>query len=481
MPKRPNRTERPARVASTAVDLLEHILADTELFRTADGVAFMRLMDKAGTRVVPVDSQELHDRIAEEILARSRALASDAQVNSIVSALAMKARTVGVERAVHTRVAYENGRYYIDLADDVGRVVVVEGTGWRLLKRSAVLFLRPTSMRALPRPAKGGDLTSFLRLLNIPKSKRLLVVAWLLECWRPNTPYVGLNLVGMQGAAKSTAQSLLRSLIDPNAENLRTAPTGGQDVAVAANNGHLLSFENLSRLSPALQDVLCTVLTGGAFAKRRLFTDATEALVQIKRPVVLNGIDAVVTRPDLLDRFIVIELPRIVRRRTHSEVVVDFEAMRPSVFGALLDLFSRALAVLPEVATEDLELPRMADFAVFGEAVGRAMGEPPGTFLKAYEANRRTGAAQVVEGSALALAIIAAVTATGELRGCFAEITAKLNAAQPAGARHQAWPRTGKAFGDEIRRLQPALEAANVSISKIRTKHGSRWSFKMRG
>jgi hypothetical protein len=36
-----------------------------------------------------------------------------------------------------------------------------------------------------------------------------------------------------------------------------------------------------------------------------------------------------------------------------------------------------------------LELPRMADFAAFDEAVGRTLEWPAGTFLAAYTENRR--------------------------------------------------------------------------------------------
>jgi hypothetical protein len=38
---------------------------------------------------------------------------------------------------------------------------------------------------------------------------------------------------------------------------------------IAANNGHLLTFDNLSAWSPWLSDAFCRIASGGSFAVRR--------------------------------------------------------------------------------------------------------------------------------------------------------------------------------------------------------------------
>ena len=67
-------------------------------------------------------------------------------------------------------------------------------------------------------------------------------------------------------------------------------------------NGHVLAFDNLSGLPSWLSDSLCRLTSGGAFSTRRLFTDQDEILFAAARPVILNGIEDVITRPDLADR-----------------------------------------------------------------------------------------------------------------------------------------------------------------------------------
>jgi hypothetical protein len=58
------------------------------------------------------------------------------------------------------------------------------------------------------------------------------------------------------------------------------------------------------------------------------------------------------------------------------------EATKAEIFGGLLDLMARTLDVLPMVEVNAVDLPRMADFAILGEAVYGALGRPPGSFLR---------------------------------------------------------------------------------------------------
>ena len=88
-----------------------------------------------------------------------------------------------------------------------------------------------------------------------------------------------------------------------------------------------------------------------------------EVLFQAARPIILNGIEDVITRPDLADRAIFLTLPHVQeeRRRAEKEIWRDFALAQPHLFGALMEAATYGLRVLPEVRLE--HLPRMADFA----------------------------------------------------------------------------------------------------------------------
>ena len=71
----------------------------------------------------------------------------------------------------------------------------------------------------------------------------------------------------------------------------------------------------------------CRLATGGGFAVRQLYTDQDEVLFDAARPVILNGIEDIVTRPDLADRAILLMLEPIPeeRRRPKQELWAAFE------------------------------------------------------------------------------------------------------------------------------------------------------------
>src|SRR5262249_17840499 len=151
---------------------------------------------------------------------------------------------------------------------------------------------------------------------------------------------------------------LLRRLADPNKADLRSTPKDERDLAIAAEHGRVLAFDNLTYLSDSTSNALCRLATGGGFATRELFTDEGEVIFDSQRPVILNGIAEVVTKSDLLDRSILIYLPQIDRKKRKLERVIDrdFAKAQPRILGALLDATSKGLRRLNEGVTLD-EMP----------------------------------------------------------------------------------------------------------------------------
>ena len=61
-------------------------------------------------------------------------------------------------------------------------------------------------------------------------------------------PYPLLAISGEQGSAKTVLSKLLRALVDPNVAPVRALPREERELMIAAHNGHLLAFDNLSGL-----------------------------------------------------------------------------------------------------------------------------------------------------------------------------------------------------------------------------------------
>ena len=281
----------------------------------------------------------------------------------------------GPANEVFTRIAQRDNAVYIDLADKEWRVVKVTAEGWRVHFNPRVRFRRPRGMGTLPVPERGGSINNLKQFLNLShENDWYVLVCWLLGAFHPTGPYPVLVLNGEQGSAKSTTAGMLRALTDPNQCPLRALPRDERDLAIAANNAWVVAIDNVSYIPDWLSDALSRLSTGGGFATRELYADDEEKLFHASRPTLLNGIDSVVTRGDLLDRSYNISLPVIHadKRRQSQDLWIGFENSRAQIFGALMTAISGALANKGSVHLD--ELPRMADHAVWCTAAETSLG-----------------------------------------------------------------------------------------------------------
>jgi hypothetical protein len=272
-----------------------------------------------------------------------------------------------------------------------------------------------------------------------------------------------------QGSAKSTLAKVLRQLIDPNVAPVLAEARSIRDLMVSAANGWLLAYDNISKLPNWLSDGLCRLATGGGAATRALYSNKEQSVIYAQRPIILNGIDEFVRKPDLADRAVFLNPPIIAdsQRREESESWASFAQAQPRILGGLLDVVVGALRELPSVQLA--ALPRMADFARFGEAAGRGLGWPEGSFVDAYRNNRRSATLSKLDESPVGTAILNLLDRYGpsfdwvmppaEVLEVCAEAVDK---EATASAR---WPKTTIALGIELRRIAPLLREHGLFVS----------------
>ena len=273
-----------------------------------------------------------------------------------------------------------------------------------------------------------------------------------------------IALSGEQGSAKSTFSAILRALLDPNTAPLRALPREDRDLFIAASNGHVLAFDNVSGLPAWISDTLCRLATGGGFAVRQLYTDQDEVLFDAARPVILNGIEEIVTRPDLADRAVFLTLRPIAEehRRPEQELWAAFEAERPRVLGVLLDAVVEGLKRLPETRLE--KLPRMADFALWATACETALW-PAGTFWSAYCGNRDDAVEGVIDADPIATAVRAVMATRTVWTGTASDLLGAL--AEVVGervAKSKSWPDGPRALAGGLRRAATFLRKIGIEI-----------------
>jgi len=293
-----------------------------------------------------------------------------------------------------------------------------------------------------------------------------MVTAWLLACLRPSGPYPVLVLYGEQGSAKSTAARALRSFADPHTRPLRACPRTDRDLAAAVQNNWLVGLDNVSSVRDWLSDSLCQVATGAGFSGRELYTDFEEVGVGGARPVVLNGITPqMISRPDLLDRCLMVGLPVIGGGRlTEVEVNRRLEAARPGVLAGLLGGVSAGLRNRGRI--ELPPLPRMADFAAWAEECGEGLGWPRGGFCSDYRALLGEQNLEVLGGWSVYDPLCRLLEAAdGEIRTKVAGLLTQLQGAATDLERAGAdWPRTPRGLGEALRRHAVPLREAGIRV-----------------
>jgi len=454
--------------------VLVELAADVELFRTPEDEVYATVKVSEHFETWPLKSRGFRDWLTYrfyEVVGRSL---STQIYQEALDVLYGRARFGGKIREVHTRIAAHEGALYVDLADNDWRVVQITAEGWSIItsKDSPVRFRRARGMLPLPEPSHGGTLAELRRFVNVrDNADWALLLAWLVASLRPGLPLPLLALYGAQGSTKSTTARVLSSLIDPAKVALRSQPRDERDLMIAARNRWCLTFDNLSHIPGSLSDALCRLATGGGLSTRELYSNDEEILFEALRPVIINGIEDLATRGDLLSRAIVLYLPPLSpdARRREADLWREFEQVRPSICGALYDAVSVALSRVESVQLDSL--PRMADFAAWAVAAEPAFGIPQGTFVEAYSGNRATANTTVLEDSPLPEAMMKLLAAQPKplWMGRASELLEELKQyVSEQTLRDKAWPKAANAISNKLRRLEPSLRAINIDFRESR-------------
>lgn len=464
-------------VSKKQAQRLVELAEEAELFHTPDRECYASIPVNQHTECWELNSQAFEDWLNRKFYVSERDIPTSKAFGDAVRMLRGKARYDGTQYEVHTRLAEHNGEIFLDLCDDEWRVIRISKASWSIVKDCPVRFRRTSGMRSLPLPIEHGDVGLLKNFVNVTDEDWPLLMSWFIASFRPGKPFPILLLHGEQGSAKSTTSRMLRSLIDPNGAMIRPVPVSGRDLMIAARNSWVIALDNISFVPDWLSDNLCRLSTGGGFATRELYTNSDEMIFEAMRPILVNGIEEVATRSDLLDRTLSLNLPIITEKNRRDERTVwsDFEKNRASILGGLCTAVSGALKNVDNINLSPL--PRMADFAIWATAAETELGFTAGTFMKAYNRNRDQMNDLAIESSPIAAAIINLINKVGSWKGTATGLLRKLESeVDEQTRRQQNWPKSAKALGGAIRRIATNLRSRGIDCTKGRDtdKNGTR-------
>ncbi len=356
---------------------------------------------------------------------------------------------------LHLRTASHNGELWLDIADLTGRAIRITAQGWSIEDHPPMLFKRTVLNGALPEPTRDGSLEYLWEILNVSKNDRPLVAAWLVACYFPDIPHCVLALFGEQGSGKTTAGKMIVSAIDPGPVPTRKPPRDSESWVTAASGSWVVGLDNLSDVSPWLSDSICRAVTGDGDVRRKLYTDGEHSVFAFRRCICLNGIDLGATRGDLSERMLPISLDRIPedKRLAEDEIWPKWEQQNGKILGAILDLTTQVLKLLPSV--ELMSKPRMADFAKILWAVDRVLGTKG---FDHYQRKLASLAADSLTGDAFTLMV-------SEMKLPFAGTSAGLLRQLTADKPPRGWPRDARRVTTLLKRAGPALVKSGWEVT----------------
>lgn len=468
-------------VKKSPAQLITEMTADMDFFHTQDSEAYVRLQVKGHKENWRVRSTGFKTLLTKMFYDRHKKVVGSQTLADALNVLEGKALHDGPERKVYLRAAEVSGTIYVDLCNEIWQAVKITAAGWEMIDEPPVIFKRTKTMTALPMPLPDGQIEWLRPFLNVKNDGDfLLTVAWILATYRDRYPFPIMTIQGEQGSAKSTTTKVIRSLVDPSMQPLQTFPENERDLAIKANGTWVLAVDNLSGLSAKMSDILCKLSTGGGFSTRKLHTDDEEMVFNSMRPIILNGIDDIAKRPDLLDRALVLNLPAIdqSQRKEEREFWQEFEALQPYILGALFDAVAGALRNLEQIKLK--EMPRMLDFAKWSAAAwqGEHWDILYGDFMLLYQGNRQLAVEQGIDSDPFATAIIRLMEKRDKWEGSPSEALSALSAyANQQDVFSKAWPSHYK-LRDRVRRLAPALRAKGIEFLELpKTNKSSMVSF----
>jgi hypothetical protein len=422
------------------------------------------------TEVMALNSVKFKLYLTKLYFEETNSAPSSDAMNQALKVLEMKAMFSGEQRKLHRRMTEHEGDYYYDMVDQHWQAVKISKQGCTIEQHPPILFTRNKNMKEQVLPDLDTEGKELLRLVQKhfrfkKESDLILFTVFLATCFVAEIAHVILVLFGEKGASKSTTMSMVKQIVDPAVQGLLSMPTSKQDLAIILANTYMPSFDNLDALSAEKSDMLCMAATGGAFSKRTLYSDADETILRFKRCVMLNGINVVATRSDLLDRSIVLELERIPKneRKTEDEVWSNFHTDLPKILGAIFQTLSKAMAIRGNVQLK--EVGRMADFTYWGFAIAEVLDIGGDTFLQAYLGNQDRANEEAISSHPVAAAVLALMKTNNKWVSSISKLLKELEEVaelEKINTRVRTWPKDSHVLSKRLKEVKSNLEEVGI-------------------
>lgn len=452
---------------ATVADQLVEIGRSTavDYFQTIDRTVYADVRINGILKTWPIEGKNFKNWLRREYFdLHGVSVASDALKQAIATLDAIN-DTQCIEREINVRAAKCDGVVYIDMCDRDSRVIKISPDGWEIAQDYPVRFKAGSGV-ALPEPVRGGDLDLLRDLCNFDFDNWVKILMFLIQWVYPTKGYPIMFLVAPPQSGKTTIAETLKKLVDPSTINVRGTISDPRDFGIQASQRRVILIDNLSHITEDQSNMLCGVATGSGFSTRTLHSNDEETIFRLNNPLIFTGIAAMASKGDLLSRGVTVALSEPEELITPEDFEARFEELQPRIAGALYDLLSKVLAILPSVQGTYKGRERFGKFIELGLAIEQAIGWPEGTVLRVISEGRETAHETAIEASPVGEVLSEFMLARECWTGTMTELYQTLSAMAPEKLiRGKYWPIDATRLSKKINELKPDFRALGIEIT----------------
>lgn len=385
---------------------------------------------------------------------------------------------------IYKRCARVGDSIYYDLCTNDWKIVKITKDEISIIQHNVntPLFTRSKNQTEQATPNFRVNYNALEKYCNILRINNQLFPVHLCTMFVESIPVPTITIIGQQGSIKSTQSALIKKIIDPTGinieEQLSHLPRSTEDLNLILATNYYVAFDNVSYIDSEQSDIFCKTITGASYSRRKKYTDNDLNILKIRRKFGLNGITVNIANGDLQERSVIYYTDKVPKseRKTESKVLEEFRSIQSDVLGQIFISLQKSLKIVDRVESEIDELPRMADFAIWGEAISRSLGNKSGQFLDWYNKEIESGIDRLSEASPIIPFIQENMYEKDEwveqAQTFFQQL---LSYAENNQYDSKILPKAPNKLRDYVRRNQPLIEQAGYEIVFSKNTQSSRW------
>jgi hypothetical protein len=444
------------------VDTHEFFIAEENLYMVYNNEVIDFHSNKA-KHLVNVDYQEQLNSLAPS----SKYLVDNIESRVILSNIPK------FEHVFH-RVMKQGKEVIYDLVNE-NKVVVITTQGYQIVDKvsSKYLNLIPSaSSQAQPEPMVADETLLDLldKVTNFKNREDLtLFTIWLVSLLFPNIDTPILILLGEQGSGKSYTSDMAKKVIDPTHTGKQHGMKSVQDFALLVSKAYMSIIDNLSEITDEMSDAMCQTVSKGQYTTRKLYTSDELSVISMKSKLIINGITIMNTKPDLLERSIVLGLDKLDGNKILDESSLNklFNELKPKILDKIFLAVSHVLKVVDGINLKTK--PRMADFAQYLIAIGDYLGLDSKFTLDLYMSNISEVTDLIIDDPVVSALRQILEQSNGEFNGSASDLLSNMNQ-----LGYEGLPKAPNSLSAKLTRLSSDLAKDGISISRSKDWQGNR-------